>query len=153
MKNTIISLIMCSLTFFVVACDNDEKTAKPSLILTEVGHDNSMTCHPGHDLHLEADIEAEGLIKYINVEIESTVNSSIRTSEMFDAGKYIGIRNAEFHEHIDIPENMPIGKCYLKITVCDEEGQITMTEQVITIVEDDGEDEEHEHEHEHDHHN
>ena len=65
--------LLCVVSLGFISCgsddDDDELPAKPVITLTEVGHDNSKHAHPGHDLHLEADVVAEGLIKSINIEI------------------------------------------------------------------------------------
>ena len=64
-------------------------------------------------------------------------------------GKYIGVRNTEFHEHINIPENAPLGEYHLHFVVTDNRGQQTIAESHIELVEDDGDDDEDEHEHHH----
>ena len=122
------------------SCDKDEKdVAKPKITLTEVGHDNSKHAHPGHDMHLEADIIAEGLVRSIIVEIHQE-DGSFEIEKSYVEGKYIGVRNVEFHEHIDIPENAPLGEYHLHLTVTDKEGQQSMAETHVNIVEDDGDD-------------
>jgi hypothetical protein len=131
------------------SCDKDEKdVAKPKITLTEVGHDNSKHAHPGHDMHLEADIIAEGLVRSIIVEIHQE-DGSFEIEKSYVEGKYIGVRNVEFHEHIDIPENAPLGEYHLHLTVTDKEGQQSMAETHVNIVEDDGDDDdEDDHHHE-----
>ena len=68
----ILSLIAL-FSFSFVACKDDDKSsvAKPVITLTEVGHDNSGIGHIGDDLHLEAEIVAEGSIKRIDIESAS----------------------------------------------------------------------------------
>ncbi len=133
---------------FTACSSSDDETlpAKPVITLTEVGHDNSGHAHPGHDLHLEAELLAEGIIKSINVEIHQE-NGSPLVSVAYNEGKYIGVRNTEFHEHIDIPATAALGKYHLNFTVTDQKGQQTTVTSDLHLVEDDGE-EEHEHEHE-----
>ena len=101
-KNIRMCLVMALVSVMTVSfnsCDDDRNdTAKPKITLTEVGHDNSRHAHPGHDLHLEADIVAEGLIRAINVEIHQE-DGSFEIEKSFVEGKYIGVRNVEFHEH------------------------------------------------------
>ena len=58
-----------ALILSATSCNKEENPAKPTVTLTEVGHDNSKTAMRGDDMHLEADILAEGLIKRIDVEI------------------------------------------------------------------------------------
>jgi len=150
-KNIRMCLLMALVSVMAISfnsCNKDEKdVAKPKITLTEVGHDNSKHAHPGHDMHLEADIVAEGLIKSINVEIHQE-DGSFKIENSYVEGKYIGVRNAEFHEHIDIPENAPLGEYHLHFTVTDKEGQQNMAETHINIVEDDGDDDDDNHHHE-----
>lgn len=144
---------LCASTLFLTSCgdDDDDLPAKPSITLTEVGHDNAKHCHPGHDLHLEADVVAEGLIQRIDVEIHEENGGSFKIEKSYTDGKYIGIRNTEFHEHIDIPAEAPLGEYHLHFTVTDKNGQQTTVESELNIVEDDGDDDdEDEHDHHHD---
>ena len=157
MKNikfmSLLMAFLCASTMFLTSCgdDDDDLPAKPSITLTEVGHDNAKHCHPGHDLHLEADVVAEGLIQRIDVEIHEENGGSFKIEKSYTDGKYIGIRNTEFHEHIDIPAEAPLGEFHLHFTVTDKNGQQTTVESELNIVEDDGDDdEEDEHDHHHD---
>jgi len=136
-----------TLSFSSCSSDDDPMPAKPVITLTEVGHDNTCHAHPGHDLHLEAQIVAEGLIKDILVEIHSEDGKSAVISHVYSDSKYVGVRNTEFHEHIDIPATFPLGAYHLHLTVTDQEGQQTTAESKLTLVEDDGDEEMHEHEH------
>ena len=156
MKNikfmSLLMAFLCASTLFLTSCsdDDDDLPAKPSITLTEVGHDNAKYCHPGHDLHLEADVVAEGLIQRIDVEIHEENGGSFKIEKSYTDGKYIGIRNTEFHEHIDIPAEAPLGEYHLHFTVTDKNGQQTTVESELNIVEDDGDDDEDEHDHHHD---
>ncbi len=141
-------LFVLSTVFTACSSDDDPTTAKPAITLTEVGHDNTKHAHPGHDLHLEANIVAEGLIKAINVEIHQENGGTYKIEKAYTTGKYIGVKNTEFHEHIDIPAETPVGEYHLHLTVTDNAGQQTTAESELEIVEDDGEDEEEDHEHE-----
>lgn len=157
MKNikfmSLLMAFLCASTLFLTSCgdDDDDLPAKPSITLTEVGHDNAKHCHPGHDLHLEADVVAEGLIQRIDVEIHEENGGSFKIEKSYTDGKYIGIRNTEFHEHIDIPAEAPLGEYHLHFTITDKNGQQTTVESELNIVEDDGDDDdEDEHDHHHD---
>jgi len=132
--NIILSLAaVVAAAFLSVSCNKDDAPAKPSVTLTEVGHDNEKTAMRGDEIHLEADILAEGLIKRIDVEIHN--GSGYEIEESYTSGKYIGVKNTEFHEHIDIPADAPLGEYHLHFTVADQEGQTTMAEAHIEIVE------------------
>ena len=150
MKNmkalSIISLAAAAaLTLFATSCNKEENIAKPAVTLTEVGHDNEKVAMRGDDLHLEADILAEGLIKRIDVEIHQE-GGTYEIEKSYTEGKYVGVKNVEFHEHIDIPAEAPLGEYHLHFTVTDQKGQTTMVETHVDVIEFD---EEHEHEHEH----
>ena len=134
-----------SLTF--TACDNDDENtfAAPKINLTEVEIDNSLQCSPGHDLHLEADIVAEGSIKRIDIEIHQEEEGSFEIEKSYTEGKYIGVRNTEFHEHIDIPQDAPLGSYHLHFIVTDQKGQQTTAECELEMVEDNGEEANHHH--------
>ena len=153
-KNIFMSLMMALITmvtFSFTSCGNDDDDvlpAKPSITLTEVGHDNGKHAYPGHDLHLEADMLAEGLIKRIDIEIHQEGDGSFKIAKSYTEGKYIGVRNVEFHEHIDIPANAPLGKYHMHFVVTDQLGQQTKAESQLEVIEDDGHEEEHEHQHE-----
>jgi hypothetical protein len=157
MKNFIyMSLAMafaCVLSFGFTSCSNDDDdiVAKPTVTLTEVGHGNGKHAHPGHDLHLEADIVANGLIQRIDIEIHQEEGENFEIKKSFTTGKYIGVKNTEFHEHIDIPANAPLGEYHLHLTVTDQKGQQTRVESELELVEDDGDEDEEEDEHGHHH--
>lgn len=141
-----------TLGFTSCSDDDDNMPAAPVVKLSEIGLENSKHAHPGHDLHLEGTIVAEGLIKRIDVEIHQEDGGKMKIEKSFTEGKYINVRNAEFHEHIDIPAETPLGEYHLHFTVTDNHGQQTTVEEHLNIVEDDGTEEEEEgHEHHHHH--
>lgn len=153
MKNLKFMSLMLALvsytTIALTSCGNDDDPAKPTINLTEVGHNNSKHVHPGHDLHVEAKAVAEGLVKRIDIEIQQEGGGSFKIAKSYTEGKYIGVRNIEFHEHIDIPANAPLGKYHMHFVVTDQLGQQTKAESQLEVIEDDGhEEEEHEHQHE-----
>ena len=143
MKNmkymSLLLALMCVFTLVLTSCgsDDDEQSAKPTITLTEVGLNNSRHVHPGHDLHLEAQVLAEALIKRIDIEIHQEGGDKFKIEKSYTDGKYVGVRNTEFHEHIDIPETAPLGEYHLHFTVTDNEGQQTTVESHIDIIEDD----------------
>ena len=140
-KNTLILIFAAVVLAFVsVSCKKDAPVAKPQITLTEVGHENSLKAMRGDDMHLEADILAEGLISRIDVEIHQE-GGSFEIEKTYTDGKYIGVKNVEFHEHIDIPADAPLGEYHLHFTVADREGQTSQVEAHIQVIEFD----EHEH--------
>lgn len=155
MKNlkymSLVWALVSSICLCFTSCDKEENesipVARPVVTLTEVGHDNSKIAHPGHDMHLEASLLAEGVIQRIDVEIHSVAGGEDLLEIAYTDGKYIGVRNAEFHEHLEIPADASFGKYHLHFTVTDAQGQQTMTECEIELAEEDGDDDEHEHHH------
>lgn len=141
----------CVLSLISTSCssDDDDTLPKPTVTLTEVGHNNSKHAHPGHDLHLEADIMAEGLLKFIDIKIHQEGGGDFLIAKSFTTGNYIGVKNTEFHEHIEIPADAPLGEYHLHFYVTDQQGQQTLAESQLELVEADGEEEEEEEEHHH----
>ncbi|MDR1680613.1 MAG: DUF4625 domain-containing protein [Prevotellaceae bacterium] len=121
----------------LASCSDDDPTtpAKPVVTITEVGsHDAPEgTVKAGDDLHLEATIVAEGIIARIDVEIHQEEGGSFEIEKAYTEGSYIGVKNAEFHEHIDIPADTPPGEYHLHLTVTDREGQTTTAEAELEI--------------------
>lgn len=113
-----------SLTFS--SCDNEDDpqdVAKPVAALAEVGEENSKEATVGKDLHLEGDLLAEGLIARIDVTIATADGKTTIVQKAYTDGKYIGVRNTTFHEHLDIPANATPGAYKLTFTVTDKLGQ------------------------------
>ncbi len=139
MKNIkYMSLMMafaCVFSLSLVSCGDDDMPAKPSITLTEVGHHNEKHAHPGYDMHLEAEVIAEGLINRIDVEIHQEHGGTYRIEKSYTDGRYIGVRNTEFHEHIDIPADAPLGEYHLHFTVTDMAGQSTTAESDVMFEE------------------
>lgn len=125
------SVLCCVLSMVMASCDNSDgpTVAKPVVVLTEVGEENSKEATAGKDLHLEGDLEAEGLIARIDVTIATADGKTTIVSKSYTEGKYIGVRNTTFHEHLDIPADAPEGEYHIRFTVTDADGHAT-TEEV-----------------------
>lgn len=137
-KNLVLAVVLllglCMFTFS--SCDNDnekEGVGKPIVNLNEVGEENNKTGIAGSDLHLEGEITAENLIKRIDIEIHQEDGSDFKIEKSFTEGKYIGVKNTHFHEHIDIPSEAPAGKYHLHFTVTDQMGQTETKESELTV--------------------
>lgn len=129
-------LFLSTSLFIFSSCssdDDDDNPAKPVINLTEVGSENSKIGIAGSDLHLEGTIVADGMIKQIDVEIHQESGGSFKIEESYKDGKYIGVKNADFHEHIDIPADAPAGDYHLHFTVTDQFGQTTTVESELII--------------------
>lgn len=113
--------------------NNDVTVEKPVITLSEIGLENSKTAVAGSDLHLEGDIVAEGLIAKIEIEIHKEGDGEYEIEQSYTEGKYIGVRNTTFHEHLDIPAEAPAGEYHLHFTVTDQLGNTTTVESELTI--------------------
>ena len=160
-KNMLYAALMLLTVFTAVcltACGSDENddvvVAAPVISNVEVGsdHDNANNHQAvrGDDMHIEAAILAEGLTSRIDIEMHQEEGASYKIEKSYTSGKYIGVRNTVFHEHIDIPEDAPTGVYHIHFTVTDQLGQQTTSEvENVIVAEDDGtvdEDDDHNHE-------
>jgi len=159
-KNLFIALVALTLVF--TSCNNDdEETAKPVINNFEMGsgddHGDDHSAHVGGDIHIEAEILADGKIDYIEVEIHAEEHKSL-TDEgpgwAFDSTYTIGYEgklNAEFHEHIEIDTTASVGHYHFHLSVTDMEGNETSVEEELELLAKDDEDHDHDHDDEHDH--
>lgn len=125
-------LTFCAITFS--AC---HKIAKPTIIMTELGHANSYQAEQGDDLHVEAEVVAEGRIANINIEIHQENDANTIADTTFT--EFAGLKNCTFHKHISIPEKAPLGTYHFHFTVIDQEGNsATFEEENLQIIANDG---------------
>ena len=122
---------------FLSSCkkDNEEipALAKPQISALEIGSGNNKTVQAGSDLHLEGDILAEALIAKIEIEVHQEGSGQYKFTKAYTDGKYIGVKNATFHEHIDVPADAPAGAYHFHFTVTDKAGNTTTIESPLTI--------------------
>jgi hypothetical protein len=149
-------LLLSATTLFFSSCEDDnDKPSAPTVEITELGsgHDNpnDKIAYAGSDAHIEAEITAEGLIESITVEVHQE-DGSFKFNEVYADAKYIGTKNATFHEHLDIPAEAPEGEYHLRLVVKDQHGQTGMDEAHLIIKpasENDGDDHDDDHGHDH----
>jgi len=115
---------------FVSSCKKDEAAA-PVISGLEVGDGNSLSAIIGSDLHMDATIEAEGKISKIEIELHNEEGSGDEIEAVFT--NYAGQKNADFHEHIDIPSTVAAGEYHFHIKVVDEEGQTTEADRDVMV--------------------
>ncbi|WP_262246209.1 DUF4625 domain-containing protein [Parapedobacter soli] len=150
-RNKFLVYILLGFTFFSwAACDKGGTPTvdKPLIESLEVGHDNDGIAHPGSDLHLDAAILAPGVIARITLSIHPEGETGWTFERVYTEG-YEGLKNADFHEHIDIPADAAEGEYHLHLTVVDKAGNTAETESHLDIVA--GEDDHGDHDHDHDH--
>jgi len=115
------------------SCSDPEEIAKPEITGLEVGLSDSHVAYIGADLHLEAEIVAEGKIDVVEVHMHAEDGSGFEIEEEFD--DYSGMKNATFHKHVDIPENAPAGEYHMHLIVTDMEGNSTEVDADVDIQE------------------
>lgn len=126
--------------FFIVAlsslftsCQKEDVTPKPVISNLELGIGDNHTAYIGADLHIEAEIVAEGKIDKVTVEIHQEEGSDDEIVVEYD--DFEGLKNTTFHQHIDIPETTVAGEYHCHIIVTDMEGNSTTVEDEISIKE------------------
>ncbi len=138
--------LLIAITFatglFFASCEKDATVLKPVVTITELGYENSKIGYAGSDLHIEAEIVAEGRIDKVTIEIhrEGDHNKSL-TIALYDNEwevdttytKFSGLKNATFHEHIEIPVYAEPGDYHFHFIVTDMEGNQTSVEEEIEI--------------------
>lgn len=121
------------------ACKKKDEAAVlevPTITNMEIGTANIGIGYPGHDLHLEAMINAPAKIATIKLQITPVVSGrGFSFSKTFIDG-YVGLKNTEFHEHIDIPADVLTGDCDLLLIVTDQAGKRTEIKAIVKIVKD-----------------
>lgn len=135
MKTRVLLAVALVATVFFTSCDDDDDVdvAAPVISDLEVGTSDSHIGYVGSDLHLEAEIVAEGKIDVVEVEIHNEDGSGEEIEASYD--DYSGQLNATFHEHVDIPEGTTAGEYHLHLTVIDQKGNATTVEAELEIEE------------------
>lgn len=138
--------IIAFLGVILHSCSSDDENpslAAPVISNFEYGegssHSEDQVAYKGSDIHLEAEITAEATVSSISVSIhahdlevgEGEVEWDLEQS--FTDASYLVI-NPTFHEHIDIPSNIPSGEYHVVLTVTDELGNSTEAEGHLQIM-------------------
>ncbi|MBW8242921.1 DUF4625 domain-containing protein [Muricauda oceani] len=148
MKTNFKSLAIIALGAFALhSCSSDDNggdaIAAPEISNFEFGegsdHSTEQVAYKGSDIHMEAEINAPGTVASIEVDIhghdlevgEGEVEWDFEQS--FTDASYLVI-NPTFHEHVDIPSNIPSGEYHITLTVTDELGNSTEVEGHIEIL-------------------
>ena len=155
------AIFVMAMFVFVSCSDDDDDFPAPLISNLEIGHHNSMIGHPGHDLHIDADIVAEGRIESVVIEIhyEGDHHHDHKSGQHDDHDghawefehtwtEFSGLLNARFHKHIDIPEDAKTGHYHFHFKVIDQQGKVTEIEEEFELKHGDHDDD---HDHDHDH--
>mgnify|MGYP003677478673 CR=1 FL=1 len=141
------------LSFFVLAAvtlsscssDDDSPLIEDAPLITnfEYGegssHGDEQVGYKGSDIHLEAEIVAEGTVSSIALDIhahdlepgEDEVEWDFE--QIYTDADYL-VKNPVFHEHVDVPANIPSGEYHITLTVTDSNGNSTEIEGHIHIM-------------------
>ncbi len=130
-KIKLIAVLIIAATVLFNSCKKENDTAKPQITLNEIGLNNSKTGYIGTDLHIEADIVAEGKISVVKVEIHPEGTGSWEFDTTYT--EFSGLKNTSFHKHIDIPVNADAGDYHLHLNVVDMTGNETVAESELII--------------------
>jgi hypothetical protein len=134
-KLKLIGILFLAGVFSVSSCKKDETeptVAKPQITLSEVGLENSKIGYISSDLHLEADIVAEGKINTVKVEIYPEGSGTWEFDTTYT--EFSGLKNTIFHKHIDIPLTADTGNYHLHFIVIDMLGNETVAESELKIM-------------------
>lgn len=125
---------------FYISCSGDDVPgsviASPEIRNLEIGIGNNLIAYAGSDLHIEADLIADGLIQKVEVEIQKESGDL----EFYNSyNEFLNQRNALFHKHINIPPNAEPGNYHFKFRLEDKLGNEVLEESIIEIklIEDD----------------
>lgn len=125
-----ILIIILLVGFF--SCTKDEETfPKPTIDLTELGLENSQIAYTGGDMHVEADIIAEGQINGVRIQVKPDFIGDFEIDSTYTL--YNGLKNTEFHHHLEIESDANTGAYTFTMTVYDEQGQSTSISRALTI--------------------
>jgi len=141
-SDTYIKLLIVTATLLFSSCEKDE-SAKPLVDEFELGYQNSKKATLGNDLHINAEVVAEGRINTIQVEIHSEEEHGGKgTGSLFHDGEwefdstyteFKGLKNTSFHKHVDIPVTAEAGTYHFHFIVTDLEGNQTEIEEDLMI--------------------
>ncbi|WP_236972422.1 DUF4625 domain-containing protein [Membranihabitans marinus] len=137
-------LFLFTLVLFSCSKDDEDTTINPPTIVSfEYGegseHSTELFGIKGSDLHLAAEISAEVKVASITLSIHAhdlaVGDDEVEWDfeEVYTDAKYL-VLNPSFHEHIDIPSDIPSGEYHIELTVTDEMGNVTELEGHLDIV-------------------
>lgn len=141
-KVFIIPIILGVASIFAACNDDGTDIAKPVITILEFGegqiHGNDHTSHVGEEVHIEAEIVAEGKIDKVQVIIHPEgEHKSVKQGEWeLDTTytKFSGLKNTTFHEHIDIADWAEPGEYHFDLIVTDQEGNQSSADVELEII-------------------
>ena len=135
------TIIGVLLVIMAVSCD--KTGAKPEIDFHELGFENSKTAEAGDELHMDAEVVAENKIDRIEVTLHPEGDHKKSTKILLSDGEwefdsvyteFSGLRNTEFHKHIEVPIDAETGDYHFHFSVTDLEGYQTVFEDEVEIL-------------------
>ncbi len=132
-------VLVLALAFQSCKKDEDATLNPPSISNFELGYEDSGETFLGADLHIEAEIIAEAKIDRIQVTIhhEGEHEKFVYDEEEWEVDsiytKFSGLKNTEFHEHIEVPAHAEEGHYHFHFNVIDMEGNSTEIERELHV--------------------
>ncbi len=139
-KKLLFGVFFALVALTLASCKKDSRL--PVIKNFEIGYDNSGQVIAGQELHLDADIEAPEKIDRVELEIHKEGGHKT-TVILFDGkewhlekvyDKYKGLKNTDFHEHVDIPLNAPAGDYHVDLSVIDLKGNKAKAEGDLKVL-------------------
>lgn len=139
-------IFIAAIGFLLQSCSSDDDAAgdllSPVISNFEFGEGESHTtdrmAYKGSDIHLEAEISASASVQRITLAIhahdleleEGQVDWEF--NQEYTDEKY-QVMNPTFHEHVDVPANIPSGEYHIELTVTDMNGETATVEGHLQI--------------------
>lgn len=131
----IIALLLFVSVFAACKKDKDEVLPAPTVNGLEIGSGNSKIGFAGTDIHIEGEILAPANIASVSLDIQPKTGTGWKFNKTYTEG-LVGQKNAEFHQHIDIPAETVLGIYRVQLTITDQAGQVTKVDAEIEIKKD-----------------
>lgn len=102
-------------------------------------HSTDQIAFKGSDIHIEADIYAEGVVSSITLHIHSHdltpgVDEVDWDFEQVFSGSDYQVINPTFHEHVNVPTDIPAGEYHIELVVVDMQGNSTEVDGHLEIL-------------------
>jgi hypothetical protein len=138
-----VAFLLVATVIVLSACESEGE--KPEIDFHELGYENSKTAEIGDELHMDAEIVAENKIDKIEIELHPEEDghghekgAAGESDEEWEFEKtyteFSGLKNTEFHEHIEIPAEAHEGHYHFHFKVTDMEGYQTVFEDEVELV-------------------
>lgn len=145
MKNSnrfnFILFLALSIGLIFQSCKKEEDTSlkPPTINLVEFGYENSGEAYIGDDLHIDAEIVAEAKIGRIQISLHPEGEHGKSTNALYEweldtvYTNFYGLKNIDFHEHIEIPMDADTGHYHFHMMVVDLEGNTKEVERELHV--------------------